>query len=472
MLYNERIKSIREDKLLGVMELGSQDLVAELKSGKQKICVVGLGRIGLPIACLFAEGGAKVVGVDTNLKQVKLIAEGTAPFTETGLQPLLKSMVNEGKLTASANLKAAVSQCSVIVVSVPTSVDNRKKPDYSAVEKVCRNLGTSLRQGSLLIFESTIEPGFTETVAKEILEKQSGLVAGKDFYLAYSPIRAAAGQVLRDLKEYPRIVGGLDKASLEAACAVLSLMVKGEFIKMDSMRAAEAAKVFENVYRDVNIALANTLSWFCEHNGLDYKQVSEASNTQPFCNLHRVGIVGGKCIPVNPYFLIHAAKAIDLDIHLVELARKVNDAVAKRVASTAVKLAKRYRKGSNRLAVLILGASFKANVKEDHLSASWILSEKLKKKGAQVMVYDPLYTRDELKAMGYNPVSFDGALDKASCVILAVGHEIFRELKPKIIEKLSLRGRAAILDCSGCNIFTSKDSTEHVVCVTLGIGKI
>jgi len=458
-------------KSLGVKELGTQDLTADLKSGKQKVCVVGLGRIGLPIACLFAEGGAKVIGVDTNLQQVKLIAEGTAPFTETGLQTLLKRVVREGKLTATSNLKEAASQCSVVVVAAPTSVDRRKKPDYSAVEKVCRTLGQSLRKGSLIIFESTIAPGFTEAVAREILEKHSGLKAGGDFGLAYSPIRAAAGQVLQDLKGYPRIVGGLDKASLEAACAALSLMVKGGFIKMDSIRAAEAAKVFENVYRDVNIALANNLALFCEHSGLDYKQVSEASNTQPFCKLHRVGIVGGKCIPVNPCFLIQAAEDVGLDAQLVKLARKINEGVAKHVVSTAVKLAKKCRKGSKRIAVLILGASFKANVKEDHLSTSWVLSEKLKKKGAYVMVYDPLYTRDEMEEMGYSPVNLEGALEKADCIIVTVGHDVFRELKPKLLAKLSLHGKTAILDCSGYNLFTPKDSTEHVTCVALGIGK-
>ncbi len=456
---------------MGVTEFGAQDLIADLKSGKQKVCVVGLGRIGLPIACLFAGGGAHVTGVDTNLQQVKLIAEGTAPFTETGLQTLLERVVREGKLTATSNLKEAASQCSVVVLSVPTNVDSRKRPDYSAVEKVCKTLGAGLRKGSLIIFESTIAPGFTETVAKGILEKHSGLKAGEDFGLAYSPIRAAAGQVLKDLEGYPRIVGGLNKASLEAACAALSLMVKGRFVKMDSMRAAEAAKVFENVYRDVNIGLANTLAQFCEYSGLDYKQISDASNTQPFCNLHRAGIVGGKCIPINPYFLIQAAEEIGFDAHLVELARKINENVAKYVASTAMKHAKKCRKGAKRIAVLILGASFKADVKEDHLSASWLLSERLKKKGAHVMVYDPLYTREEMKEMGYSPVNLDGALEKADGVIIAVGHKVFRELKPSILEKLSLHRRAAILDCSGYNLFTPKDSTEHVTCMALGTGR-
>ncbi len=454
------------------MKINLKEVVEKLKSGEQKICVIGLGRIGLPTACLFAKAKASVIGVDKNLKNVKLISEGKTPFQEKGLQPLLEKVIKTGKLQVSSNLKEEIPKSDVIIILVSTLIDNQKNPDYGELEKVCKDIGLTLKKDSLIIFESTVGPGFTENFALKTIEHLSGFKVGKDFGLAYSPIRASPGRILRDLTFYPRIVAGIDKASLNRACAVLSLIVKNRFIVLDSIKAAEAAKVFENVYRDVNIALANVLASFCEEAGLNYKKIAEAANTQPYCHLLRPGIVGGTCIPVTPYFLLFEAKNLGLSLEIVETARKVNEAVAKRIVDKISEAFKKDGLKLRRSKIFILGVSYKADSRGEYLAPCKGLMEILKRKGAEIFVWDPLYTVGELKEIGLPPVRFEDGLRKANCIIISVGHMMFKNLKRKILENLLMRKeKIFVVDASGFNIFTPKDSVDNVKCLSIGYWK-
>ena len=226
------LKTLSTDvALMTIMSL-EENLDVPEKREKYTISVVGCGRIGLPTACLFAEAGFKVIGADVNSRVVALLSKGKAPLSETGLKELLKKHVRNGSFTATRDIRNAASTSDIIVLVVPTPIDRKKKPDYTSIERPCKEIGKGLRAGSLVIVASTTGPGITETVIKETLENASGLNAGIDFGLAYSPTRAAPGQVLRDIATYARVVGAFDEKGLRAASLVLSTIVKGEIVKV------------------------------------------------------------------------------------------------------------------------------------------------------------------------------------------------------------------------------------------------
>ena len=452
----------------GVMKLNPNDVTNRLKDGDGKICVVGLGRIGLPVAGLFANVGVEVVGVDNNLDLLESIKKIRSPFDEPGLQQLLEKAVRHGKLRVTYDLKGAASECSIIIITVSTLIDSSKKPDYKMLKDACKEISLGLRRGSLVILESTVGPGFTESVVAKILGKPSKMKAGRDFGLVFCPIRASPGQIITDLVNYPRIIGGINDDSSKMACEILSLIVKSNFIIMESLKAAEAEKNFENMYRDVNLGLTNMLARYCEKAGLDYGTIVDAANSQPFCHLLKPGIVGGSCIPVTPRFLIAEAEKLGVDMKLAKTARATNDKVPDQVVQIASKILTKQNKSLQRSKILIFGASFKANVKGDFLTPCEMIRNSLRKKRVEtIFVWDPHYTGVELENRGYKPVDLEGGLEKADCIIVSVGHNEFRDVKAKVLANRFMK-KMAVVDASGQNIFTSKDSTGKIICTSIG----
>jgi len=252
------------------MSLKPKEIMSKARKGDLTIAVVGLGSMGLPTACLFAKQGVSVIGVDEDPSVVDEVNKGKSRISEPGLSPLLSKCVSKGLLRATNDARKAASESDAILIIVPTSLTKMGAPDYSNVKRAASVVGEGMESGTLVVLESTVGPGVTESLFKEELERASSLKAGKDFGLAYSPIRASVGRAIRDITYYPRIVGGIDKKSLEVASALQSIIVKGGIIKTRNIKTAEAIKLFENVYRDVNIALANQLARFCEATGLDY----------------------------------------------------------------------------------------------------------------------------------------------------------------------------------------------------------
>jgi UDP-N-acetyl-D-mannosaminuronate dehydrogenase len=282
------------------------DMIDAVRRGKAIVAIYGLGRMGLATACLFAEAGAKVIGVDTDSRVVELINSGKSPIAEPNLETLVKKHIGTGRFSATGNGRETATKAAVIIIVVPTLLDKRNHPDYSAVEKACNEIGRGLKPGCLIIFESTVSPGTTETLVKETIEKNSGFKAGLNFGLAYSPIRATAGQVIQDIVNYPRVIAAIDSRSLEAACAVLGIIIKGGFIRVRDFKTAETTKLCENIYRDINIALSNELAMFCERLGVDFDEIRAAANTQPHCHLHIPGAwVGGHCLPGDEVIFIN-----------------------------------------------------------------------------------------------------------------------------------------------------------------------
>jgi UDP-N-acetyl-D-mannosaminuronic acid dehydrogenase len=427
------------------MMMEEATLDAPEKRRRYTVGVVGCGRIGLPTACLFAEAGFKVIGADVNSRVVALLNKGKIPFSETGLRDLLKKHVKNGDFSATTNLRETASVSDIIIFVVPTPIDKKKKPEYSFTERPCKEVGLGLRAGSIVVVASTTGPGITETLVKETLENASGLKAGADFGLAHSPTRAAPSRVLKDIVAYPRVVGAIDEKSLKVASLVFGTIVEGGIIRVKNMRTAEAVKLFENVYRDVSIALANDFAEFCEKAGIDYLEAQKAANTQPFCHLLSPGIVGGH-IPKDPYLLLEEAENVNVKLRILLLARKINDERPTYTIRLVRDALKQCGKPLRRARIAVLGVSYGPNVKEPRGSKTEELVKMLRAKGAIVQVYDPFYSQRELEDMGYPAQKTLAKVAKGiDCLIIAVGHSRFKRLNLRRI-KVLMRKSPALVD--------------------------
>jgi len=427
------------------MKIGENALDSPKEREKHVIAVVGCGRMGLPTACLFSDAGFQVICLDINPYIVKQINEGKSPTAEQGLGRLLKENLKKGRVKATTDAKDAIPNSDIIILTVDTPVDKNRRSDYSNLEESCKSVGLNLKPGSLLIIQSTLGPYVTETLVKETLETASGLKAGVDFGLAYSPIRASAGRTIRDMTSYQRIVAAVNEQSLKAAKAVLKTIIKSGLVEVSDIKTAEAIKLFENVYRDVNIALANEFAKLCEKAKIDYIEAQKAANTQPYCHLLRPGIVSGH-IPKDPYILIAEAENLGVKLKLTALARRVNDETLKHAVNLVKEALRSCEKTLKRSKVAVLGVSFRPNVKEAKGSLVLELVRLLKKGGAIVSVFDPYFSYKELKDLGY---SAEGTLAKtvegADCLIIPVGHDKFKRLSLRSMGVL-MKKPAAIVD--------------------------
>ena len=430
-----------------LLDAAPSQVLEAASRGELTVAVVGCGWMGLPTALLFAEAGANVVGVVKTEQEASRLNHAVPTIAEPGVEELLRKHVEAGRFKATTDSSRASSEADAVLVIVPTNVGKGKKPDYSALMEASGEIGRGIKGGSLVIVESTVGPGVTEELVKPLLEEASGLKVGVDLGLAYSPIRASAGTVLRDLVNYPRVLAGIDERSYRAAHALLSLIVKGGIVKVRDIKTAEAVKLFENIYRDVNIALANQLALFCEAAGIDVVEAIEAANTQPYCRIHRPGLgVGGHCLPSNPYFLLEKARKLKVGLDLVRLARRVNDSMPLhtiKLATLALRACGKTLKGSS---VAVLGASFKENVKDARFSPSLYVAERLMKRGVKVSLYDPFFTPEELEVPGVKVApSLEACVEGVDCVLIAVAHEAFRSLDLERMARL-VNMPAAIVD--------------------------
>ena len=451
------------------LSLEPGEIAVRIRDAALTVGVVGLGWMGLPTACLYAEAGGRVIGADMNPKVVERVTKGDSPIEEPGLSAMLKKAIRSGKLTATTSTEEAAANSDVLFIVVPTMLDRQKRADYSAVEDACVSIGKSLRNGSLVIFESTCGPGVTERVVKTPIEKYSGLVAGQGFGLAHSPIRAMGGRALQDIQGYSKIVGAVDKRSLEAACAAISVIVKGELIRVRDIKTAELSKLFETIYRDVNIALANEFALLSEEIGVDYLETMKAANSQPFSHLHSTGVgVGGHCLPVYPYLLATETYTLDARLRLVLDGRKINDLMPRHIAKLASDGMRVCGRSLKRAKAVVLGISYRPNVKETRYSPSLELIAILRKRGARVTAFDPLFNAGDMESLGLtSEPTLRKAVEKADCVILAVGHDDFKNMDTvEIAAHMSKKG--LILDCTG---ILDPTSVEKSGLVYRGVGR-
>lgn len=451
-----------------VMTLEREDINTPEKRGKYTLGVIGCGRMGLSHACLFAEAGFKVIAVDANPHAINLIKKGTPPFMEPKLDILLERHTKNGRLSATQNAKEATSTSDIIMFVVPTPIDRSKKPDYSAIEKACKDVGMGLRLGSIIIFASATGPGVTESLVRETLENTSGLKAGIDFGLAYSSIRTIPGRVLQDINSCTRVVGAVDEQSLRTSCLVLGTIVTGEIVKVRNIKTAEAVRLFEGVYQGINLALANNFALFCEKAGIDIVEAQKAASTQPDCHLPPPEIVN-EYVMKDHYLLVEESETLNVKLPMLMLAGKTNDEMLGNTVRLVRDALRVCGKSMRRAKVSIFGVSCRPNVKVAEGSRAKMLINMLNKKGMIVWVYDPLFSYKELVKMGYSAErTLKKTVEKADCLVITVGHDRFRRLSLGKI-KFLVRKPAAIVDM-GCVIDPVKAEKEGFVYRGVGRG--
>lgn len=429
-----------------------------------KIAVVGMGKIGLPLAAQYASKGHTVIGVDVNPSTVSTINNGEEPFPgELGLAEALTAHVPSGLLRATTSYEDAIPAADVVVVVVPLFVDQHDQPDFGWMDSATTSIGKNLTANSLVIYETTLPIGTTRNRWKPMLEELSGLTEGSDFHLVFSPERVLTGRVFEDLRKYPKLIGGLSDIgstlSIDFYNAVLDFDERNDLDKpngvwdLGSAEAAEMAKLAETTYRDVNIALANQFALHAEEVGVDVYKVIEACNSQPYSHIHRPGIsVGGHCIPVYPrlYLSTDSRRAV------VGAARQLNTGVARHAID---KLLNAY-KSLRGLQVTILGVAYRSGVKESAFSGVFELRRILLEEGAEVRVLDPLYEDSELETLGLavceNPAEQD-------VLILHTDHAAFLEFKKSDFPQVK-----AIFDGRGMLEPARWPDTDLMV---LGVGK-
>jgi nucleotide sugar dehydrogenase len=396
-----------------------------------RICVFALGKIGLPLAVQFAGRGHHVIGVDIAPRVVDQVNSGVAPFPgETGLDDALKQAVADGLLTATTDGTAAVAEAEAVVIVVPLVVDGDGVPDSGPLDAATRAVAAGLRSGTLVSYETTLPVGTTRERFAPMLEAGSGLTAGRDFALVFSPERVSSGRIFADLRRYPKLVGGIDAASgargVEFYEQVLEFDHRRDLARpngvwnLGSAEAAEMAKLAETTYRDVNIGLANTFARYADKIGVDIADVIEACNSQPFSHIHQPGIaVGGHCIPVYPRMYLWN----DPDAEVVRVARAANAAMPE----YAVSLLAKEHAGLSGARVVVLGIAYRGGVKETAFSGVFPTVEALKARGAVVLVADPMYTDEEIRALGFEPYQAGSPVDAA---IVQTDHREYRKLTP------------------------------------------
>jgi len=384
--------------------------------------VVALGKMGLPLATYIARAGHEVVGCDVDAATVERVNAGRSPFPgEAGLDDALAAAVADGRLSASTDTTAAVAAGPDLVVAVaPLYVDERAEPDWSIVDDVCVAIGRGLRAGTTVSLETTVPVGTTRQRVAPALEAASGLSAGTDFDVVFSPERVSSGVVFRDLDTYPKLVGGLDAAGERRGVELYERFIAAEVRAMGSAEAAELTKLAETTYRDLNIAYANELARYADTLGVDVEAVIAAANSQPYSHVHRPGVaVGGHCIPVYPHFLLGGDPAA----RLPRVAREVNGAMP----AYAVDLLEHELGSLDGLAILILGVAYRGGVKELAFSGAAALRDELRARGARPLAADPLYSPSELRAAGYEP--WDGEAAVAGAIV-QTDHDSYRSLRP------------------------------------------
>jgi nucleotide sugar dehydrogenase len=396
-----------------------------------KIAVVALGKIGLPLAVQYASKGHEVVGVDVNARTVELVNAATEPFPgEAGLQERLTELVPAGRLRATTDYADAIPGADAVVLVVPLFVDQDAKPDFGWMDAATASLGAHLTPGTLVSYETTLPIGTTRTRWKPMLEKASGLTEGTDFHLVFSPERVLTGRVFADLRKYPKLIGGLSSEGAARAKefyeAVLDFDERPDLARpngvwdLGTAEASEFAKLAETTYRDVNIGLANQFARYAGAHGIDVYGVIEASNSQPFSHIHQPGIaVGGHCIPVYPRLYLWN----DPEATVVSAARAANAGMP----DYTIGLLEGAYGDLAGARVVVLGAAYRGGVKETAFSGVFGAVEALRARNAEVLVHDPLYSDDELRALGFTPYHLGEPVDAA---VVQADHAEYRELSP------------------------------------------
>lgn len=397
------------------------------------ITVIGLGKIGLPLAVYLAQCN-QVVGLDNNKDAVEQINNGQEPFPgEKDLKKNLEEVVTSKTFIATVDVSKAISSADIILICVPLIISKHNEPDFLNIDSVVDNIGQHIVSGTLIAFETTLPVGTTRDRFSKSIEKISNLEVGKDIYIVFSPERVLTGRVFEDLVKYPKLVGGVTDLCTEKGVEFYKSVLKfddnflGDTVwALENCETAEFTKIAETTYRDVNIGLANEFAIYAKKKSINFAQVIQAANSQPYSNIHTPGIsVGGHCIPVYPYFYLSDYP----DSTIVHAARMRNESMP----SYAVEEIKKKFPSLKGMSIGILGISYRTGVKESAFSGALTLLKLLKNEGAVVYGYDSFFTVNELKNLGFEYNKDYANLDG---IIIHTTHDQFYNLEPDKIEKL------------------------------------
>lgn len=425
-------------------DVSTDDQRTALRSGEVPVAVYGLGKMGLPLASVYADVIGNVTGADVDPDVVESVAAGESHIAgEPGLDELVSEVVGTGALSATTDGPAAAVDARVHVVIVPTLVDENSRPDLSVVESVIEDIAAGLDPGDTVILESTVPPRTCRDRVEPLLADESGLDPGT-FGLAFCPERTSSGRAIEDIRgAYPKIVGGIDDESTRVAELIYGEITDNDVIPVSDATTAEAVKVFEGIYRDVNIALANELAKHGEELEVSVLEAIEAANTQPFCDLHVPGAgVGGHCIPYYPHFLIQEFEA---DSRLLETARDINDTMPGYTAELALNGLAEQGRDSDDADVLVLGLTYRAGIDELRATPAMGVIERLVSAGANVTAVDPVTdTYRPFEDAGADVLALDDARERAyDAVVLVTAQEAFQDLD---VPALATDGELVVVD--------------------------
>ena len=404
------------------------NLYEDILRGREAVSVVGLGYVGIPIATAFAEKGVRVIGFDLDRDKIGLYQAGTDPTREVGDEAIRNTTID---FTWD---EIRLREARFHIIAVPTPVNHT--PDLSPVIRAGTMVGRNLSRGSVVVFESTVYPGVTEDVCIPILERESGLTAGTDFKVGYSPERINPGDKKHRLENITKIVSGMDRESLEVIADVYDIVIAAGTYRVSSIKAAEAIKVAENSQRDINIAFMNELAIVFDRMGIDTEEVAAGMDTKWNALKFRPGLVGGHCIGVDPYYFTYEAEKQGYHSQIILSGRKVNDGMGAFVADAAIKQMVLAGKTVRQAVVVILGMTFKENCPDIRNSKVYDIVKRLKEYGICPMVADPLADPARVKAeYGVSVTPYPRRYD-ADCIILAVAHDVFRGLSLAELDRM------------------------------------
>lgn len=432
------------------------DLYSQIVNRNEKIAVIGLGYVGMPLAIAFAKK-ADVIGFDINRSKIELYKSGIDPTNEVGNESIKNTSV---EFTCD---ESRLREAKFHIVAVPTPINADKTPDLSPVEGATRIIARNLTKGSIIVYESTVYPGVTEDICVPLIESVSGLKCGIDFKVGYSPERINPGDKVHTLENIVKIVSGMDNECLETIKKVYELIIKAGVHPVSSIKVAEAAKVVENSQRDINIAFMNELAMVFDKMNIDTKEVIEAMNTKWNALGFYPGLVGGHCIGVDPYYFIYQAEKLGYHSQIILSGRKTNDGMAEFVANSIIKKLILANKTVKKSKVAILGITFKENCPDTRNSKVVDVIKALREYGIEPIVTDPLADKNELaNEYGIELVDISDIRD-VDCLVITVAHNLYKNFSIDQLDKMFARNmpneEKVIIDVKG--IYDKQEITKR-----------
>ena len=413
------------------------DVEKSLKSQTIRVCVVGIGRIGLPSALSFAKSGLTTIGVDINESLVQKINDDNFPLEdEPGYEEIFHDVIKNKTFSATTKIEEGITKSNLILLSLPTPMDENNIPDYSALANVAKQLSQLLQPNSLVIVESTVEPGFIEDVMINLISDNDRLDAEKNFFIGVCPENANPGEILHDFTNLPRLVGGINHDISKVIQLIYSFVFGVELIEMPDCKTANAVKLTTNVFRDVNIAFVSELSLMFEKLGIDTMKVLEAAKKKYNFQVHYPGAgVGGPCLPINSYQLLNTAKRLGSNLSIIESGRKINEKMPEHVINLTLDAFNECNKTIQDSSILILGISYKPDVKDIQLTPAEQVINKLQDLGVKIHIYDPYFKSK--KVFGITVAeNIENVISTVDASIILTAHDEFKKIEIALFSKM------------------------------------